>query len=175
MVRGYTPRPLPKALLAKPRWYRGWRRDGCQAEAGSGDVGAQCGLFGGFVGVAGGHLEEGGEDDEGAGWVRHAAFGGVEELDCFGWESDRGDRPGGVHGGQDMRKRIRIQWYCAIGLEGILYSAMPRASQDPSGAKRPIMIRLSPRHLEILDSLARAKGWSRNALIERLLERAAPK
>lgn len=49
---------------------------------------------------------------------------------------------------------------------------MPRAPSDESGPARIVSVRLSPRHVELLDRLAGNQSLSRSALIARLLERA---
>ena len=49
---------------------------------------------------------------------------------------------------------------------------MPRQPDDPSGAKIPISIRLSPDQLTRLDALAERTGRSRNGAIASLIDRA---
>jgi hypothetical protein len=46
--------------------------------------------------------------------------------------------------------------------------------KDPSGAVQPVKIYLSPRHLRILQHLQDKHGWSRSAVLAKLLERAQP-
>lgn len=62
--------------------------------------------------------------------------------------------------------------YCAIRVERRNVYGMSRLPSDESGPARTVSVRLSPRHIAMLDEMAGARAMNRSQLVTKLIERA---